>query len=118
MNRKVLDIDDVMQRVQDDKELLLELLDIFEEFYPEKRDALTGLLEAGDCDQIRDIVHSIKGAAGNISAKAVHTTCMSLEMMASNGDIEGVRALMPSLDSQYVELQKCMAKAKQELKGK
>ena len=117
MNKEVLDIKDVMQRVQDDKELLLELLDIFEGFYPEKRVLLDELVEKKNFDQIKDIVHSIKGAAGNISAKAMHISCQEIEKLAQNKDLDGITAALTNLDKQFDDLKVCIASVKKEFQG-
>jgi len=114
MNKEALDVEDVLIRVQDDKELLIELLDIFEGFYPEKRELLDTLIKEGNLSEFKDVVHSIKGAAGNISAKALHDSCLKLEKMALEKDIESITKTLPDLDVQFQELQECIAEVKKD----
>jgi len=104
MNNDAIDIKDVMERVQDDKELLLELLDIFEQDYREKRVLLDELIAKKNVDEIRDISHSIKGATGNISAKRMHECCAQIEKLAEAKDMDKVIALMPTLDEEFRQL--------------
>jgi len=113
MSKKAIDIDDVLERVQDDHELLMELFDIFQEDFAEKRKTMDDFIQQGDFEQIRNMVHSLKGAAGNISAVDIHATCAKLEHLAESNDLEGIKSLMGSLDEQYKALQSNIAEIKQ-----
>ncbi len=106
MEDVVLDLPDVMERVQDDQELLLELLDIFEKDFIEKRESITRFLKDNQSGAVRDLSHSMKGAAGNISAKAIFNTCAKMEQLAEKGNLAEVKNLLDSLDKQFLELQK------------
>lgn len=105
MDPTVIDLDDVMERVQDDKELLLELFDIFEEDYARRRKVLGDALAARNFETIRDVIHSIKGAAGNIGAKTLHAICQNIERMAMDENLNGIVQAMPLLDEQYGAVQ-------------
>ncbi|MCK5579781.1 MAG: Hpt domain-containing protein [Candidatus Omnitrophica bacterium] len=101
MREKVIDLDEVMERVQDDRELLEELLEIFEEDHQEKISLLKGVVEEGGFEQIKDITHSMKGAAGNISAKAIYSTCARIEQMAAKRDINEIKECVSVLEEQF-----------------
>ncbi len=117
MNKEVLDIKDVLERVQDDRELLLELFDIFEEDFQEKRKNLSQHLAMGNFDSIRDLAHSMKGAAGNISAKALYASCSTIEQLAHDRGLDGIKSKMKDLDRQFIELQACIRDIKVEFKS-
>lgn len=106
MSDEIIDIPELMERVQDDKELMLELFDIFIEDYQGKRRALTGAVEKNDCDEVRSIAHSVKGASGNISAKYVREICLNLEMMGKDGNLSGAKELLVKLDEEYTRMVK------------
>jgi len=108
MRKDVLDLEDLLERVQDDRELLLELLDIFEEDYKKKRTLLTVASGQKDFEQIRNIAHSMKGAAGNISAKAIHQTCAQMEQLADKADLSTIPEVLANLDKQFLDLQQAM----------
>jgi len=116
MDNNTLDLKDVLERVQDDWELLMELLDIFSEDYTEKREVLNELIKENNFEEIRNIAHSIKGAAGNISAKAMHATSERIERLAEERNLVTVKELLPELDKQFVQLQACIKELK--TKGK
>ncbi len=112
MKKNVIDMDDVMERVQDDRDLLMELLDIFQNDYRVKRKLFDQYLAAQDAAQLRDLAHSLKGAAGNISAVQMFATCKDLEKMASDNVFDGMEKLLKLLDTQFADLQACIEELK------
>lgn len=116
MDNNTLDLKDVLERVQDDWELLMELLDIFSEDYTEKREVLNELIKENNFEEVRNIAHSIKGAAGNISAKTMHATSERIERLAEEENLTTVKELLAELDKQFVQLQGCIKELK--AKGK
>ncbi len=114
MSEKVIDLGEVMERVQGDKELLLELFEIFAKDYSQKTPTLRAAIAEKNFDVIKDIIHSIKGAAGNISAKAVHITCTEIERFCAAKDIAAVEKSLPILDRNFKELQGRMAEIHKE----
>ena len=115
MKERTFDFEEVMERVQNDKELLLELFDIFIEDYSDKRSNLDELIEQHDLEMIRDVAHSLKGAAGNISAKAMHVTCAGIESLAASGDLEAAKKVIPQLDTQFEEFKDEIEEVKKKL---
>jgi HPt (histidine-containing phosphotransfer) domain-containing protein len=113
MKKDIIDMDDVMERVQDDRELLMELLDIFQNDYMTKRELFEQYLADRDAGQLRDLAHSLKGAAGNISATQMFATCRDIEKMANDNIFEGMEELFKTLDKQFKDLQACIAELKQ-----
>ena len=81
MNEQTLDLNEFLERVQDDKELLLELLDIFVNDYKEKSRLLNQAISQKDIEQVKGIAHSLKGAYGNISAKSMRKSLIIFEEM-------------------------------------
>lgn len=117
MSEKVIDLEEVMERVQDDKELLLELFDIFTSDYSQKIKVLKSRIEEKDFEAIKELVHSIKGAAGNISAKAMHATCLGIEQAALRKDLNPVVSALPVLEGQFNDLQVSIAQIKKRFGG-
>ena len=114
MSDEILDVKEFLERVQDDKELLLELLDIYQQDYREKRKLLTTALATNHYEDVRGIAHSLKGASGNISAKKVRTIFLKLEDMGKLQNIAGHQQLLSALDTEYADLQKRMEQIKKE----
>ena len=114
MAEDIIDLPDVLERVQDDKELLLELLDIFQEDFITKRETLAQAIAQKDFTKIKEVAHSMKGASGNISAKRMHATCLQLEQKAKENDVSGLEDLLKSIDSQFEEVKANAVKLKQQ----
>ncbi|HLF18284.1 MAG TPA: Hpt domain-containing protein [Candidatus Omnitrophota bacterium] len=116
MNDQLLDLDEFKERVQDDIDLLLELLDIFMADYVGKRAALGEAISKKDIDQLKSVAHSLKGASGNISAKSLREIFLQMEDMAKKNDLSPGNDLLAKLDETYTALTKRIETVKQELK--
>lgn len=114
MSDPIIDLPEVMERVQEDKELLVELFGIFTEDYRQKSGQLKAAVSTQDFEMIKEVVHSIKGAAGNISAKLVHNVCKNIEQLALAKNIAGVEQAVPLLDAEFKKLQVRMAEIKKQ----
>lgn len=101
MSEEILDLPDVLERVQDDKELLLELFDIFTEDYKAKREGFNRAVESKNADEFRSIAHALKGASGNISAKQLRVIFMDCEEMGKSGDLTNASEKLKELDQAY-----------------
>ena len=115
MSEEIIDLKDVMERVQGDKELLAELFDIYEEDFVVKRQALGDAIAAHDIAKIKEVAHSMKGSFGNISAKPLHAACLKLEMLAKEGKTDGMQEVAVAIDGYFEEIKVYAAKFKKEL---
>lgn len=113
----IIDLPDILERVQDDKALLLELLDIFQEDFAGERRALGEAVTKKDFNKIRKGAHALKGASGNISAKRMSATCLQLEQLAKANTIAGMSDLVKTIDSQFEEVKANIEKLKKEFAG-
>ena len=117
MNEDSIDLPDVLERVQNDKELLLELFDIFQEDFLKKRQILGEAVAAGDIVKIKEVAHAIKGSSGNLSAKHMHASCLQLEHLAKSDATTGMDALIKAMDDQFEQVKVFAAKLKKEWGG-
>lgn len=113
----IIDLKDALERVQDDKELLLELFEIFLEDFPPKRDAFWSALEKNDVVAFQHLAHGLKGATGNISARQMHENCVELDLMGKGGDIADAKGKLELLDKQFAEFKAEAARLKTEFSG-
>ncbi len=111
---EIIDLKDFMERVQDDKELLLELLDIFQEDFIGKRQAMEAAVKGNDVSKIKEIAHSLKGASGNISAKEMHANFLKIEHAAKTNDLNEIAIILKSVDGQFEEIKQFTVKIKKE----
>lgn len=116
MSQDIIDLLEVLERVQNDRELLAELIDIFLEDCPNKMNTIKECVKKKDFAQLRDTAHSIKGASGNISAKKLHAIFLQIEQAGKNNSLNGMEALLSELDSQFQKFKEYSVTLKQELK--
>ncbi len=114
MERKVIDLEDALERVQDDKSLLLELFDIFEQDFKVKRKEIDQYLLENNAEMVRNLAHSLKGAAGNISANYIYDICLGMEQQATEEKLDGLSDKLPELDKQFVDYQEESQKIREE----
>ncbi len=117
MSDDVIDLPEALERVQDDKGFLVELLDVFQKDFLEKRAVLAEALTAKDLPKVREVAHSMKGSSGNISAKRMYATCLELEKLAKTNSTDGMQDLARNIDAQFADVQAFAARLKKELGG-
>lgn len=111
---EIIDLKDFMERVQDDKELLVELLDIFQEDFVIKRQALGEAVNSNDIAKIKEVAHSLKGASGNISAKDMHANFLKMEQAVKNNDMGQLGPILKDVDDQFELIKQFAAKVKKD----
>jgi HPt (histidine-containing phosphotransfer) domain-containing protein len=104
MSEEVIDLKEVLDRVQDDKELLAELFDIYQEDFVIKRQSLGDAIAAHDIAKIKEVAHSMKGSSGNISAKPMYAACLKLESVAKEGKTDGMQEVALAMDGYFEEI--------------
>lgn len=117
MSDEIIDLNEFMERVQDDKDLLLELLDIFLMDFKEKRKSLQVAIADNNCDQIHSIAHSLKGATGNISAKPLRALFFKLEDMGKTNKPTGAKDVLKNIDLEFARFEIRVEEIKNELSG-
>ena len=117
MSEEIIDLKDVLERVQDDKELLAELFDIFQEDFVQKRLALGEAIGSGNIARVKEIAHSMKGSSGNISAKPMHAACLKLEALAKEGKTDGMQEVASAIDGYFEEVKVFAERFKKDLAG-
>lgn len=74
---------DVLNRVDNDRELLHEILGIFREDYPPTLAAVRSTVQSGDVEESAALSHKLKGMLSNVGAVAAATAASELESLAS-----------------------------------
>jgi len=116
MSDELLDLAEFRERVQDDLELLLELLDIYSSDYLEKRKLIQDAVDSKNFDQIKSIAHSLKGASGNISAKTMRECFLKLEEIGKTQNLTGAPELLKRIDQTFVLLSQRFDQLRKDLK--
>lgn len=100
----IVDMESAMSRFGDDREFYRELIGDFLNYVPGKIKALEDAMRTRDRENIQSYAHSIKGAAGNLSARKVFSTALRIENKGSDGDLADVPLLIEELKSEIARL--------------
>ena len=83
-----LDLEDLLARVEGDREILRELAQVFLRGLPGHLGRLEAFLAAEDQQAIIQEAHAFKGELANLSAKAASNMAREMELAAKAGDME------------------------------
>jgi len=93
-----VDMAELLHRVEDDRELLMELLALFQEDFPRLRDALHSAVDSKDPIQVERTAHTLKGMLANLSVKHASRLAANVEIAARTGDARRILEAMAELD--------------------
>jgi two-component system, sensor histidine kinase and response regulator len=106
---------ELLERVDHDRELLKELLEIFQRDFPAHRQELMDAAAAGDMKRVAATGHTLKGMFANLAAGRAASLAANLERIGKAAETEGLAdavqaleretaALRPLLDSCLLEV--------------
>ena len=104
MSDQILDFNDFMERVQNDKELFFELLDIFVADYYVKRKQLGEAIANKDYKTIEYVGHFLKGSCGNISSAPLRIIFSDLEQQGKANKLTDGDQYLADIDQKFEEL--------------
>ncbi len=116
MNDDILDLPEVLERVQDDWELLLELIEIFLEDCPQKLLALKSAAENKDFNQIKEVSHALKGSSANLAAKRINALFIQIENMGKSQDVTGFPETLQQAQGEIERLRGYLVELKKQKK--
>lgn len=97
MDSAAIDFQELLDRVEQDRDLMRELFAMFREEYPRQRLALQQAVDAMAMPQIQAAGHTLKGMCANLAMKAAAQAAASVEMAAklqSTADLPGALAAL------------------------
>ena len=102
---RAFDPDDVLSRVEGDRALLAELVDIFRAERPRLMADLRRGVEADDARAVQEVAHAIKGMVGNFGARDAVEEARALEAMGQAGSLGGAAAAVSRLEQEVERLE-------------
>lgn len=76
-----------------DKEIVIEIIDIFLKEYSERINAIADNIESCDYDNLKFNAHSMKGVIANFVAPQAEQCARELEIMGTEKNIDGAKEL-------------------------
>jgi HPt (histidine-containing phosphotransfer) domain-containing protein len=89
---------DLLQRVDNDRELLEELFALFQEEFPRLLDELHQTVKDDDLAEIRRVAHALKGMLAGLSIQQCAALAANVESAAQAGDRSEVAQVLAALD--------------------
>lgn len=96
----ILNLDELLNRVDDDCELLVEIFDIFKTDYPGHLQRLSEAIKSQDARKVETESHTLKGMLLNLSAVRAASAAIELESMGREGRFDDGAGLLAALQSE------------------
>ena len=113
-NHAAFDAEAAMERVDGDRELLVEILGLFQEQAGSTQADIQSALTKRDGPALERAAHSLKGSAGNISALEVQDVALDLEHTGRDGHWTDAEAAWKTLEKALPRLTTALAAFKAE----
>ena len=101
---RFVDLPELLDRVENDRELLTELFVMFQQELPGLQDALRDAASVADLPQAAKAAHTLKGMLANMSMKSAVTMATGIEAAARAGNMLGVKKELVSFDAELEKL--------------
>ena len=105
MDNGVVDTAELLGKVQDDRELLAEIIQLFENSLPGIFEELRESIANGDTAGVARMAHTLKGSVGNFGRRAAYRVVEEMESSAKQNDIEQTEKAFAADESQLKRLQ-------------
>jgi HPt (histidine-containing phosphotransfer) domain-containing protein len=106
---RFVNLPDLLARVEDDRELMAELLSMFQEELPELKNALHVALEDGNLVEAVKAAHTLKGVLANLSITQGTSLAATIENAARAGDMQQAKAVQAAFDAETEALSAAVA---------
>jgi CheY-like chemotaxis protein len=103
------DIDELSERVEGDKGLVLDLLRLFREQSPRLLAEIRRCAATRDSAGLQHAAHSLKGACANLGARPAMRAASALEAMGRDAKLEGVMVQFAGLEREARLLEQALA---------
>lgn len=110
----VLDVEEALARVDGDRVLLVELVEIFSEEYPTTLAALQAAVATHDSQGVYHAAHTLKGSVGNFGATAAMEAARALEILGRQGELSEATAALAVLEKELARLHSALMSLKAE----
>jgi PAS domain S-box-containing protein len=94
----VIDFSALSARVDGDKELLQEIVSIYQEDCPQIMSQIREAIAKECACDLERAAHTLKGAVGNLGARAAHEAALRLETIARSGDLTDAEEALSVLE--------------------
>jgi two-component system, sensor histidine kinase and response regulator len=102
--RPALDVANALERVEGDRELLEELLQLFADECQSSLEQMRTVWNARDNTTLVRLAHTMKGSAANVGANGISEAARELEMQVRSGNLEPAFKQIANLEREVARL--------------
>ena len=95
---------ELLERVDNDQELLRDLLAIFKDDFPRTMQSLEAAVSSGDLSATKRLSHTLKGMLASLGGTRAAATAAKLEQTANAGDRSSLNAQFDNLKNEGAKL--------------
>jgi CheY-like chemotaxis protein len=95
-----VDAGELLDRIDDDRAFLAELIELFRREYPVNLEAARAAIHANDAPGLQRAAHAMKGVLGNLAADPASALAADLEGMGRSGDLAKAEPVLHNLDAE------------------
>jgi two-component system, sensor histidine kinase and response regulator len=110
----VFDRDLTLARVEGDRRLLQEIVELFCEEAPRLLAEIQSSILHCDAKALAHVAHTLKGAVGHFGAQAAFEAALRLEVMGRGGDLTQAEAVYAELANEVTRLEGALLALRQE----
>jgi len=114
--RPVLDWQAALAHMDGDKQLLAEVIRVFQKEGPVLLENAQQAISRGDAPGLRRVAHSLKGSVSYLAAASVVEAARNLEGLAASGDLSGATAAWQTLEHEVGRLLNALAASPAQLR--
>ena len=98
LSEPVWNVAELLERVDNDQELMRELLNIFKEDFPQSLESLKTAVTSGDLKSASRLSHTLKGMLSSLGATRAAAAASQLEALCSAGETVPLRDALSALE--------------------
>jgi HPt (histidine-containing phosphotransfer) domain-containing protein len=113
MSSAIIDMTELLARVEDDRQLMRDLLLIFKEEFPQHLQALRDAVNSMNGEKVAAEAHALKGMLSNLAANPAAAAAARLEQLGRNREVSKFQEAFASFQEigkeLLLQLDVCMA---------
>ncbi|MBF0126800.1 MAG: response regulator [Magnetococcales bacterium] len=113
----IVDMERLLKTVDGDRELLLEIVELYFTDAPQKMARIKRAITLGETEEVRDAAHSLKGATGAFGRVEVFHLAYAMEKAGRGGDLQQALSLWSQLDAALRTMEKTIRQKIQQQVG-
>ena len=99
---QVWDEASALKRMVGKQSLLLKLVHLFLDEMPARVEKLTSAIKSNNIEEVKQLAHTIKGVAGNLSAAQLQQSAADIELAAKNEDLAEANKVFGQFKQRYL----------------